>query len=222
MAGTRELLGEGSQIRRTVTLRELGLTGDAWGPLFISVVVFLLAAVTGIVVTTPAWYVLGVGRPFFPDLFMPVTAFVLLLVTTAALSIAWAGATISFLGLWEVLGNRTTFASVRLFTGLSLLIIWFLVATFLHIFATPRPELEIHLLGQDLALHYALYTFHRYYDFMHFVLAVGALGMFWGYGEGLLRNRVAQVVTPVLIWLTFYSLSLTIGLHAATVGVMSL
>ena len=62
MSATKELLGEGNQIRRAVTLRELGLTSDAWGPFFMSVVVFLLAALTGVMVATPAWYVLGVGQ----------------------------------------------------------------------------------------------------------------------------------------------------------------
>ncbi len=210
---------QGQRMGRAVTLKELGLTEDAWGPLTTSIVVFLLAALTGIVVTTPAWYALGVGRPLVPEFLMPVTGFVLLLMTTGGLSVAWAGGTISLLGLWEVLGHRTTFASVRLFTGLSLLIVWFLVATFLHIYAVPRPELEAQLLGQDPALHYALFTFHRYNDFMHFVLMVGSLAMIWGYGENLLRNRLAQVVTLVLVWLTFYSLSLTIGLHSAAVRV---
>lgn len=209
--------GQGQQVPRTVTLKELGLTGDAWVPLSISVIVFLVAALSGLLVTIPAWSVLGVGRPFLPEFLMPVTAFVLLLVTTGGLTVAWSAATISFLVLWEVLGKKTTFASVRLFSGLSLLIIWFLVAGFLHIYTAPRLDLEAKLLSQNPALHYALYTFHRHNDIMHFVFAVAALAMIWGFGDGLLRNRVAQVVTLVLIWLTFFSLSLTIGLHSATV-----
>ncbi len=55
---------------------------------------------------------------------------------------------------------------------------------------------------------------------MHIVFAITALAMIWGYGEGLLRNRVAQVVTLVLIWLTFFNLSLTVGLHSAAVRVV--
>jgi hypothetical protein len=209
--------GQRQQVPRTVTLKELGLTGDAWVPLSISVVVFLVAALSGLLVTIPAWSVLGVGRPFLPEFLMPVTAFVLLLVTTGGLTVAWSATTISFLVLWEVLGKKTTFASVRLFSGLSLLIIWFLVAGFLHIYTAPRLDLEAKLLSQNPALHYALYTFHRHNDIMHFVFAVAALAMIWGFGDGLLRNRVAQVVALVLIWLTFFSLSLTIGLHSATV-----
>jgi hypothetical protein len=50
---------------------------------------------------------------------------------------------------------------------------------------------------------------------MHFVFVAGALGMILVYGESLLQNRLAQVVTLVLIWLTFYSLSLTLGLDSA-------
>jgi len=50
------------------------------------------------------------------------------------------------------------------------------------------------VLAQSRALHYALYTFHAYYDMMHAVFAVATLVMIWGYGEGL---------------------SLTIGLHSA-------
>ncbi|HEY4719661.1 MAG TPA: hypothetical protein VIH84_03685 [Candidatus Methylomirabilis sp.] len=49
------------------------------------------------------------------------------------------------------------------------------------------------MLAQSRALHYALYTFHAYYE-MHAVFAVATLVMIWGYGEGL---------------------SLTIGLHSA-------
>jgi hypothetical protein len=208
---------EKRQMARPITLQELGLTGEAWTPLTISVVVFLFAALTGLLVTMPAWYVLGIGQSFLPAFLMPMTAFALMLVTTGGLTVAWSGGTISFLGLWEVLGKRTTFATVRLFTGISLLIVWFLVATFIHIYAAPRPELEAQVLAQSPALHYALYTFHRYNDVMHAALAVAALAMIWGYGEGLLRNRVAQVITLVLIWLTFFSLSLTIGLHSAVV-----
>lgn len=206
---------QGQRMGRTVTLKELGLTGDAWGPLLVSVLVFLVAALSGLIVTLPAWYALGVGRQFLPEFLMPVTAFVLLLITTGGLSIAWGGASVSFLGLWEVLGNRTTFGSVRMFTGLSLLIVWFLVGTFVHIFAAPPLQLEAQIATQDPSLHFALYTFHRFNDFMHFVFAIGALGMIWGYGENLLKNRVAQVVTLVMIWLTFYSLSLSLGLLSA-------
>lgn len=52
---------------------------------------------------------------------------------------------------------------------------------------------------------------------MHLVFAMGALVMLWGYGDGLLRNRFAQVITLVLIWLTFFSLILTLGLHSAAI-----
>jgi hypothetical protein len=190
-------------------------------PLSISILVSLGAALSGVLVTMPAWYVLGVGRPALPEFLMPVTAFVLLLVTTGGLTVAWAGGTVSLLGLWEVLGKKMTFASVRLFAGLTLLIIWFLVATYLHICAVPRPELETQILSQNPALHYALYTFHYYNDVMHFLFAIAALAMIWGYGEGLLRHRLPQVVTLVLIWLTFFSLSLTIGLHSAAVRIVA-
>ena len=208
---------QGQRMGRAVTLQELGLTHDAWAPLMTSVVVFLLAALTGLLVTMPAWYALGVGRPFLPEFLMPITAFVLLLVTTGGLSVAWGAGTISLLGLWEVLGKRTTFATVRLFTGLNLLIVWLLVDTYLNIYASPRPELASRLLSQNPGLHYALYTFHHYNDWMHFVFLIGALAMIWGYGDRLLRSRAAQVITLCLIWLTFFSLSLTIGLHSAAV-----
>lgn len=209
---------QGQRGGRAVTLSELGLTGDAWAPLSTSVIVFLCVVLTGIVVTTPAWYVLGVGREFLPEFLMPVTAFALMLITTGGLSIAWGGGTVSLVGLWEVLGKRTTFATVRLFSGLSLLTVWFLVGTFAHILGA-RPGLEAQVLAQKPDLHYVLFTFLRYNDFMHFVFVGGALAMIWGYGEGLLRNRGAQVITLVLIWLTFFSLSLTIGLHSAAVRV---
>jgi hypothetical protein len=206
---------QGQRVGRTVTLKELGLTGDAWGPLFISVVVFLLAALSGLLVTLPAWYTLGVGRPFVPDILMPVTAFMLLVFTTGGLSIAWGGGTVSLLALWEVLGGRTTFTSVRMFAGLSLLIVWFIVGGFLHVLGTPGPGMEAKLLSQNPALHFPFYTFHLFNDVMHFVFVAGALGMILVYGESLLQNRLAQVVTLVLIWLTFYSLSLTLGLDSA-------
>ncbi|MFQ5847494.1 MAG: hypothetical protein ACE5IQ_07445 [Candidatus Methylomirabilales bacterium] len=213
--------GEAYQMRRTVTLKELGLTGDAWAPLSISVVVFLLAALTGLLVTFPAWPILGIGRAFLPGFLMPVTAFVMLVVTTGGLTVAWGGGSVSLLVLWEILGKKTTFATVRLLTGTSLLVVWFLVAVFLHIYAALEPELEAQVLSQSSALHFALYTFHRFNDVMHFVFAAGALGMIWGYGEGLLRNRVAQVITLSLIWLTFFSLSLTVGLHSAAVRMIA-
>jgi len=40
--------GQGQQVPRTITLKELGLTGEAWMPLSISVVVFLVAALSGL------------------------------------------------------------------------------------------------------------------------------------------------------------------------------
>ncbi len=222
MSSTEGVLTEerGRQFGRAITLKELGLTGDARAPLSASIGVFLLAAFTGLLATMPAWYVLGVGRPYLPESLMPATAFVLLLITTGGLSVAWSGGTVSLLLLWEVLGKRATFATVRLFSGLTLLIVWFLTGTFLHIYAAPRPEMETYLLSQNPALHYALYTFHHYNDWMHFVFAVGALAMIWGYGERLLRSRFAQVITLCLILLTFFSLSLTIGLHSASVRVI--
>jgi len=47
--------GQGQQVPRTITLKELGLTGEAWVPLSISVIVFLFAALTGVLVTMRAW-----------------------------------------------------------------------------------------------------------------------------------------------------------------------
>ncbi|MEE9138401.1 MAG: hypothetical protein V3V07_07650 [candidate division NC10 bacterium] len=220
MSSTGELFGQGNQLRRTVTLKELGLTGDAWGPLFISVVAFLLAALSGLLVTLPAWYTLGVGRPFVPEFLLPVTAFMLLVITTGGLSIAWGGGTVSLLALWEVLGGRTTFTSVRMFAGLSLLMVWFIIGALLHVLGTPGPGMEAKLLSQNPALHFPFYAFHRFNDIMHFVFVGGALGMIWVYGEGLLHNRLAQVVTLVLIWLTFYSLSLTLGIDSAAARVI--
>ncbi len=76
------------QGRNTVTLRDLGLTGKAWSPLLASAVSFVLAPFTGVLVTTPAWDVLGVGRPYVPEFFMPMTAFMLRLATTGGLSVA--------------------------------------------------------------------------------------------------------------------------------------
>jgi len=73
---------QGQQMPRTITLKELGLTGEAWVPHSVSAVVFLFVAITGVLVTTPAWYILGVGKPFLPEFLMPVTAFVLMLITT--------------------------------------------------------------------------------------------------------------------------------------------
>ena len=208
---------QGQQMPRTITLKELGLTGEAWVPISVSAVVFLFVAITGVLVTTPAWYILGVGKPFLPEFLMPVTAFVLMLITTGGLTVAWSIAVIGLLVIWEVLGKKATFSAVRLFSGLSLLIVWFLVGTYIHMYGAPRPELEAQVLAQNPSLHYALYTFHRYNDWMHLVFTMGALVMLWGYGDGLLRNRFAQVITLVLIWLTFFSLILTLGLHSAAV-----
>src|SRR3990170_1866719 len=78
--GVRVMGGQGQQVPRTITLKELGLTGEAWMPLSISVVVFLVAALSGLLVTMPAWHILGVGRPFLPGFLMPVTAFFILLI----------------------------------------------------------------------------------------------------------------------------------------------
>ncbi len=195
----------------------MGLTGEAWVPLSISIFVFLFVALTGVLVTTPAWYILGVWKSYLPVFLMPVTAFVIMLVTTGGLTIAWSGGVISLLVLWEVLGKETTFSTVRLFSGLSLLIVWVLVGSYVHTNYAPVPELEAQVLAQNSSLHYALYTFHRYNDWMHLVFTMGAMAMIWGYGDGLLRNRFAQVITLVLIWLTFFSLILTLGLHSAAV-----
>ena len=208
-------------ILRTVTLKEMGLTGEAWVPLSISIFAFLFVALTGVLLTTPAWYILGVWKSFLPEFLMPVTAFVIMLVTTGGLTIAWSGGVISLLVLWEVLGKETTFSTVRLFSGLSLLIVWVLVGTYVHTNYAPLPELKAQVLAQNPSLHYALYTFHWYNDWMNIVFAVGAMAMIWGCGGSLLRNRVAQVITLVLIWLTFYSLSLTIGLHSVAVRPLS-
>lgn len=208
---------EGQHILRTVTLKEMGLTGEAWAPLSVSIFVFLFAALTGVLMTSPAWYILGIGNSFLPEFLMPVTAFVVMLITTGGLTIAWTAGVISLLVLWEVLGKRTTFSSVRLFSGLSLLITWSLVGTYMHLSYAPLPELEAKVLAQSVPLHYALYTFHWYNDWMNIVFALGALAMLWGCGGSLLRNRVAQVITLVLIWLTFFSLTLTMGLHSVAV-----
>ena len=119
-------------------------------PLSVSAVVFLFAAITGVLVTTPAWYILGVGKPFLPEFLMPVTAFVLMLITTGGLTVAWSIAISGLLVIWEVLGKKVTFPAVRLFSGLSLLIVWFLVGTYIHMYGAPRPELEAQVLAQNL------------------------------------------------------------------------
>lgn len=78
---------QGQRMPGTITLKEMGLTGDAWMPLFTSIFIFLFVAVIGVLVTTPAWYSLGFGRSFLPEFLMPGTAFVIMLITTGGLTI---------------------------------------------------------------------------------------------------------------------------------------
>jgi len=144
--------------KNVISLDELGFTAEGARKTFAAgVLAFLAVALSTIYVTAPAWYLLGVGQSVLPERLYPLTAMVILFITTGGLTSAFVGATIGLLALWQALGKEVSFTAVRVFAGLSYL---------------------------------------------------------WGLGDKLRTSRIAQAAFVVVVLLTYFSVSLTLGFHS--------
>jgi hypothetical protein len=201
--------------KNVIGLGELGFASEGARKTFAAGILgFLAVALYTIYVTAPAWYLLGVGRPVFPESLYPLTAMVVLLITTGGLTSAFVGATIGLLALWEVLGKKVSFAVVRVFAGLSYLFASLYPSVFIHLYGIPRPELEAWLLSRNPDAHEVLFGMHRPVDLSHFILALIGVGLLWGLGDKLRTNRIVQAAFVVVVLLTYFSISLTLGFHS--------
>jgi hypothetical protein len=55
---------------------------------------------------------------------------------------------------------------------------------------------------------------HRPVDLSHFILALIGVGLLWGLGDKLRTNRIVQAAFVVVVLLTYFSISLTLGFHS--------
>ena len=199
-----------------IGLDELGFTTrGAWRTFAVGILGFLAVAFYTVYTTAPAWHLLGVGRPIVPEALYPLTAMTLLLITTVFGVFAFAGATMSLLALWQVLGKKVSFAAVRIFAGVSYLFVTFLPTIFIHLYGIPRLGLAQWLQTQNQDAYQVLFGLHRVVDLSHFLLAIAGIGILWGVGDKLQTSRVAQAAFVVVLLLTFFSISLTLGFHSA-------
>lgn len=206
--------------KTTIGLDELGFTTTgAWKTFAAGILGFLAVALYSIYATAPAWHLLGVGRPIVPEGLYPLTAMAVFFITTGCLTTAFVGATMSLLALWQVLGKEASFAVVRAFAGVSYLFVTLFVTIFIHLYGIPRPGLEEWLLTQNPDAHRVLFGMHRVVDLSHLVLALLGVGLLWGLGDRLRTNRVAQAAFVVVLILTFFSISLTLGFHSTLVRI---
>jgi hypothetical protein len=201
--------------KNVIGLGELGFASEGARKTFAAGILgFLAVALYTIYVTAPAWYVLGVGRSFLPESLYPLAAMAVLFITTGGLTSAFVGATIGLLALWEVLGKKVSFAVVRVFAGLSYLFASLYPSVFIHLYGIPRPELEAWLLSRNPDAHEVLFGMHRPVDLSHFILALIGVGLLWGLGDKLRTNRIVQAAFVVVVLLTYFSISLTLGFHS--------
>lgn len=201
--------------KSVIGLEELGFTTKgSWKTLGAGLLGFLALASYAVYLTAPAWYLLGVGRPVLPESLYPLTAMVVLFITTAGLTSAFVGATVGLLALWEVLGKTVSFGRVRVFAGLSYLFATLYPTLFIHLYASPRPDLDPWLLAHNSDAHGVLFGMHRPVDLSHFILALIGVGLLWGLGDKLRTNRIAQAAFVVVVLLTYFSISLTLGFHS--------
>lgn len=201
--------------KSVIGLDELGFTTKgSWKTLGAGLLGFLALASYAVYLTAPAWYLLGVGRPTVPENLYPLSAMVVLFITTGGLASAFVGATIGPLFLWEVLGKEVSFAVVRVFAGLSYLFATLYPTIFIHLYGIPRPDLDPWLLTHNPDAHQVLFGMHQVVDLSHFVLALIGVGLLWGLGDKLRTNRIAQAAFIVVLLLTYFSISLTLGFHS--------
>ena len=203
-----------------IGLDELGVTTrGAWKTFGAGILGFLAVAFYSVYMTAPAWQLLGVGRPVVPEGLYPVTAMAVLLITTGGLAVAFAGGTMSLLALWQILGKEVSFAAVRVFAGVSYLVVTLLPTSFIHLYGIPRPGLAHWLQTQNPDAYQVLFGMHRAVDLSHFVLAFLGIGLLWGLGDKLRTSRVAQAAFVVVLLLTFFGISVTLGFHSTLVRI---
>ena len=203
-----------------IGLDELGFTTRGARKTFaVGILGFLAVAFYAVYTTAPAWQLLGVGRPVVPEGLYPVTALAVLLFTTILGAITFAGLTVSLLALWQVLGKEVSFAVVRVFAGLSYLFVTLLPTIFIHLYGLPRPGLAQWLQTHNPDAYQVLFGMYRAVDLSHFVLALLGIGLLWGLGDKLQTSRVAQAAFVVVLLLTFFGISVTLGFHSTLVRI---
>ncbi|MFQ5882198.1 MAG: hypothetical protein ACE5I9_06970 [Candidatus Methylomirabilales bacterium] len=209
-----------SVAKAVIGLDELGFTTrGSWKTFAAGILGFLAVALYAVYTTAPAWHLLGVGRPVVPEGLFPLTAMAVLLITTGGLAVAFGGATMSLLALWQVLGKGVSFAAVRVFAGVSYLFVTLLPTIFIYLYGIPRRGLAEWLLSQNPDAYQVLFGMHGVVELSHFVLALLGIGLLWGVGDKLRTSRVAQAAFVVVLLLTFFSISLTLGFHSTLVRI---
>lgn len=196
-----------------------------WFPVLVAaaVVTLVLAIVVG--ASKSAWFLLGAGRGFVPEEYYHLMAFLLLLGTTFGQAVGWAGGSVIGYYAMRLVGFGSGWITARIAMSLVYVGLAGLPVSVYEVFygkgllGLPRLGLDEWLAQNYPEARWLLITGHPFVDWSLLPLGVVFLGILWGFGERVRRDRVVQTVLALAVLGTSLAVALSLGIHSTLVHI---
>ncbi len=196
-----------------------------WSPVLIAVAVatIVLAIIVG--TSKSAWFLLGAGRGFVPEEYYHLMAFVLLLGTTFGQAVGWAGGSVVGYYAMRLVGFGSGWTTARIAMSLVYVGLAGLPISVYEVFygkgllGLPRLGLDEWLAQNYPEARWLLITGHPIVDWSLLPLGVVFLGLLWGFGERVRRERVLQTILALAVLGTSLAVALSLGIHSTLVHI---
>lgn len=196
-----------------------------WPPVLIAVAVVTIVLLIVVANSKSAWFLLGAGRGLVPEEYYHVSAFLLMLGTTVGQAVGWAGGSAIGFYVMTLVGFPSTWTTARIAMSLVYLGLAGLPISVYEIFygkwllGLPRLGLEEWLAANYPDALWVLLTAHPIVDYSLIPLGVVFLGILWGFGERVQRDRIPQTVLALAVLGTSLAVALSLGIHSTLVHI---
>jgi hypothetical protein len=196
-----------------------------WLPVLIAAAVVTIVLLIVVANSKSAWFLLGAGRGLVPEEYYHVSAFLLMLGTTFGQAVGWAGGSAIGFYVMRLVGFGSTWTTARIAMSLVYVGLAGLPISVYEVFygkgllGLPRVGLEKWLAANYPDAHWLLITGHPIVDWSLLPLGVVFLGVLWGFGERVRRDRVVQTVLALAVLGTSLAVALSLGIHSTLVHI---
>lgn len=196
-----------------------------WIPLLIAAAVVTIVLLVVVMASKSAWLLLGAGRGLVPEEFHHVSGFVLVLATTFGQAVGWAGGSALLIYAMTLVGFAANWTKVRIAMTLVYLGLAGLPLSVYHILygqwllGLPRTGLDEWLAANYPDARWLLIMAHPIVDFSLIPLGIVFLGLLWGFGERVQRDRILQTVLALALLGTSLAVALSLGIHSTLVHI---
>jgi hypothetical protein len=195
------------------------------GPILLAAAVVALVLVLVVWASPSAWRLLGAGNGLVPEEYFPVSGFILVLATTFAQALGWAGVSALLVYAATRLGISASWPAIRLAMTVSYLGILTLPLLAYHVLygrwllGLPRTGLDDWLAAYYPDARWLLVTAHPVVDLSLVPLAVVFLVALWAGGDGVRRSPVLQTAAALALLGTSLAVALSLAIHSTLVHV---